>query len=265
MAAKTAIAWTDATFNIAWGCQKVSPGCQNCYADALALRYGHDLWGPTAVRRTFGAKHWTEPLKWNREAGRTRTSTRVFSSSMCDIGEDHPTIAAERERLWPLIRATPWLDWQLLTKRAQRLAEILPDDWGPTGYPNVWLGVSIENQDYAWRADCLRGLPAAVRFVSYEPALGPLELDLSDIDWVIYGGESGPGFRAMDEQWARDMHRACLEAGSAFFFKQSAAPRTEMGTLLDGRLVREYPIPRKRLGSDAARSWVSPLSSPTGR
>jgi hypothetical protein len=102
---------------------------------------------------------------------------------MCDNFEGHPTIDAERAKLWPLIRATPWLDWQLLTKRADRIADNLPPDWGK-GWPNVWLGVSIENNDYVGRADHLRKIPAAVRFVSYEPALGPLDrLNLKGIDW----------------------------------------------------------------------------------
>ena len=131
-------------------------------------------------------------MTWNREAEANGIRQRVFCSSMCDVFEDHPTIDAEREKLWPLIRATPSLDWQLLTKRADRMADRLPADWGG-GYPNVWIGVSIENNDYVDRADRIRDIPAVVRFISYEPALGPLDqLNLSGIDWVIYGGESGP-------------------------------------------------------------------------
>jgi protein gp37 len=163
---------------------------------------------------------------------------------MCDVFEDHPTIEAELRKLWPLIRQTPWLDWQLLTKRADRIAAHLPDDWG-AGYANIWLGVSIENNDYVDRADALRHIPATVRFVSYEPALGPLDkLNLSGLDWIIYGGESGPGFRPHDPQWARDIRAKCRATGAAFFYKQSAAFRTEMGTTLDGRLMRDYPSPR---------------------
>jgi len=242
---KTIIAWTDHTFNIAWGCTKVSPGCKNCYADTLSRRYGHDVWGPQADRRTFGDKHWSEPIKWNERAEAGRKRVRVFSSSMCDIFEDHPVIALERDKLWDLIRETPWLDWQLLTKRADRISENLPADWTRAGWPNVWLGVSIENIDYAWRADHLRKIPAVVRFVSYEPALGPLDdLSLRGIDWVIYGGESGPGYRQHDLDWPRIMLMKCAELGAAFFFKQSAAPRTEMGIELDGRLVRYWPTPR---------------------
>jgi protein gp37 len=242
VAEKTIIAWTDHTFNIAWGCTKVSPGCKNCYADTLSARYGQSVWGPGNPRRVFGEKHWAEPLKWEREARKEGRRHRVFCSSMCDNFEDHPTITAERAKLWPLIRATPHLDWQLLTKRPERILNGLPADWGKDGYPNVWLGTSIENNDYVGRADSLACVPAAVHFVSYEPALGPLDrLDLDGIEWVIYGGESGPGWRPEDKQWARDMRRRCDEAGVAFFHKQSAGHRTEMGIELDGRIVRQYP------------------------
>lgn len=244
MAENTAISWTDHTFNIAWGCTKVSPGCQNCYADTLASRYKWDIWGPNKERRVFGEKHWREPLKWNRLAIAEGRSHLVFCSSMCDICEDHPTIEVERAKLWPLVRSTPYLIYQLLTKRADRWLECLPVDWG-VGYPNVWLGVSIENNDYIWRGDCLRQIPAVVRFVSYEPALGPLDqLSLTGIDWVIYGGESGSGFRMDDRQWARDMFGRCREAGVAFFHKQSANFSAGRGVELDGVVVMEYPRPR---------------------
>lgn len=244
MAEKTIIAWTDHTWNLAWGCAKVSPGCKNCYADTLSRRYGWSVWGVNGQRRTFGEKHWAEPLKWSEAARLEGRPHRVFCSSMCDVFEAHPVIEAERKKLWSLIRLTPNLQWQLLTKRADRIAENLPLDWG-RGYSNVWLGVSIENSEYAWRADHLRNIPAAVRFVSYEPALGPLDgLSLDGLDWVIYGGESGPGWRKHDLAWPRAMRKKCEEAGASFFYKQSAAPRTEMGTTLDGKTIRQYPIPR---------------------
>ncbi|MGA2441219.1 MAG: DUF5131 family protein [Tepidisphaeraceae bacterium] len=245
MAQDSKISWTTHSFNVVWGCVKVSPGCRQCYAEALAERQGQSVWGPNAPRRTFGEKHWAEPLRWNAAAAAARTRAHVFCSSMCDIGEDHPTIITEMAKLWPLIRRTPWLDWQLLTKRPERYPIILPADWGD-GYPNVWLGTSIENNDYVWRADELRKLPATVRFVSYEPALGPLyKLNLDGISWLIYGGESGPGFRDHNLEWARDMKRRCELAGVAFFYKQSAAYRTELETELDGQVVKNYP--RRRL------------------
>ncbi|HEX4795537.1 MAG TPA: DUF5131 family protein [Humisphaera sp.] len=244
MGQSTLIAWTDHSFNIAWGCVKISPGCKNCYADAQSARFGFDIWGAKKPRRTFGDYHWREPLRWNEQAIEAGQRRRVFCSSMCDVFEDHPTIAGELARLWPLIRATPALDWQLLTKRADRIAANLPADWGD-GWPNVWLGVSIENNDFVGRADHLRRIPATVRFISYEPALGPLDrLNLYRIDWLIYGGESGRGFRAEDKKWARDIRARCDAGGVAFFHKQSSGMRTESGIELDGQIVRDYPRPR---------------------
>jgi protein gp37 len=137
------------------------------------------------------------------------------------------------------------MHFQVLTKRPERIADNLPSDWGQ-GWPNVWLGTSIEDMRVAGRADYLRKIPAAVRFVSYEPALGSLaDLDLTGLDWVIYGGESGPGYRPENKDWAREMHRKCSASGVAFFHKQSAGHRTEMGIELDGKIVREFPLPRK--------------------
>lgn len=241
MGVSTGIAWTDHTFNIAFGCQKVSPGCKNCYAETRVNSIpGPRLWGPDSQRRTFTPKYWAEPFKWAKLAQAEGRPHRVFTSSMCDVFEDHVTITHERMKLWKLIKQTPWLHWQILTKRTDRIEANLPDDWGQ-GYPNVWLGTSIENQDYAYRADILRKIPAAIHFISYEPALGPLTLDLHDIEWVIVGGESGPGFREMPHEWARSMRKQCEAAGTAFFFKQSSAPRTEMGIKLDGEIVRNYP------------------------
>lgn len=256
MGETTKIAWCDHTFNIAWGCFKVSPGCKNCYADTFSTtRMGFDVWGPPAVteRRTFGEKHWRQPVKWNREAEQAGERRRVFSSSMADVFEDHPTVIAQLEKLWPLIKATPGLDWMLLTKRAERIEWSLPSDWNDGAeYPNVWLGVSVEDHEYALaRLGYLSQVSAAVRFVSYEPALGPIDWEAIheangglNLDMIIYGGESGPGFRPEDKQWARDTLAYCRRRGIAFFHKQSAAPKTEMGIELDGRIVREFPTPR---------------------
>jgi protein gp37 len=244
MAMKTAIAWTDHTFNMAWGCWKISPGCENCYADFFASeRIGLDVWGIGKPRRTFGAKHWAEPLKWNRMAQAEGRRHRVFCSSMTDWALDDETIARERVKMWDLIRATPWLDWQLLTKRADRIVECLPSDWG-TGYSNVWLGVSVENIKHGLpRIDHLRKIPAVIRFLSVEPLLEDLgPINLNGIHWVIVGGESGRNFRPMDHQWARNVREQCARQGAAFFFKQSAAHRTELGTQLDGQTVREFPV-----------------------
>lgn len=241
MGLDTAIAWTDHTFNLAWGCEKVSPGCKNCYADTLSGRKGFDVWGPNRERRTFGDNYWHQPVKWNRAAEAAGERRRVFCSSMTDVMLDDPTLARERLKLWPLIRSTPWLDWLLLTKRPENYARFLPPDWGG-GYPNVWIGTSIESNEYVGRADFIREVPATVRFISYEPALGPLDdLNLAGLHWIIYGGESGPGYRGHDVQWARDIRARCEAAGVAFFYKQSPAPRTEMHITLDGEIVRSYP------------------------
>lgn len=252
MGLETKISWTDHTFNIAWGCVKVSDGCKNCYADNLAVRYGFTVWGPKAKRRTFGEKHWNEPRNWNAAAERDGVRRRVFCSSMCDVFEDHPTIDAERAKLWPLIRECPWLDWQILTKRAARIASQLPDDWGD-GYPNVWLGTSVESNSATEVVDGrrrmvieriadLRRVPARLRFISYEPAIGPLApVDLSGIHWLIYGGESGKDRREHDPQWARDIRAECERQGVAFFYKQSSAYKSETQITLDGKIIRAMP------------------------
>lgn len=242
MADVTGISWTDHTHNIAWGCTKVSPGCQFCYADNLSGRWGFDVWGPQAPRRRLSQQNWNKPLKWNKEAQKEGRSHKVFSSSMCDNFEDHPTIAQELQKLWPLIRATPFLEWQLLTKRAERIEECLPDDWGD-GYKNVWLGVSVENNDYVERADYLRKVPAKIRFISYEPALGPVpDLNLEGIHWLIFGGESGPNYRPADKQWAIDVRDRCQENGTAFFYKQSAALHPGTDPYLEGKEYKEFPV-----------------------
>jgi len=246
MSFETIIAWTDHTFNPWMGCEKVSAGCAHCYAETLTKnRMGLSLWGPNS-RRQVTKSPWNNVRQWNAAASAAGVRRRVFCASLCDVFEDHPTANATRPRLWDVIRECTALDWQLLTKRPERIAGELPEDWGD-GWDHVWLGTSIENNAVVHRADHLRNIPAAVRFVSYEPALGPLDaLELTGIDWVIVGGESGPGYRRFDHQWARDLETRCQVHGTAFFFKQSAAPRTEMGITLDGRIVREYPEPRRR-------------------
>ena len=245
MAERTIIAWTDHTFNIAWGCWKISPGCTNCYADAGSRRYGFDVWGKNADRRTFGAKHWNEPVKWDRAAAEEGRRHRVFCSSMTDWALDDPTLDLERIKMWDMIRRTPNLDWQLLTKRADRIVQCLPGDWGD-GYPNVWLGVSCENREHGLpRVDHLRSIPAVVRFLSVEPMLEDLgDFDATGVDWVIVGGESGANYRMMDHAWARSLRDHCATNDVAFFFKQSSAYRTEMGTQLDGETIRQFPTPR---------------------
>lgn len=256
MSESTGIEWCDHTFNVAWGCMKVSPGCAHCYADTLSRRYGHDVWGPaaTTARRTFGDKHWAEPLAWNRKAERAGRRGRVFCSSMCDVFEDHPTIVAQLPRLWALARATPQLDWLLLTKRPERIVDHLPADWG-FGYPNVWLGTSVESAEYEGRvADLLRA-PAVVHFVSAEPLLGPLtdRLFVEGYDvhgrqrrvrWVIAGGESGPKARPCDMASLRSLRHACAMHGVSFFLKQLGGHPNKRGgelAVLDGARHVAWP------------------------
>lgn len=274
MAEQTGIEWTDHTFNPWWGCEKVSPGCAHCYAEGVSNRYeGPGLWGAEHRFRFFGDKHWAEPLKWNRKAEAEGVRRRVFCASMADVFEDRPELEEHRWRLFTLIAQTPELDWQILTKRPEFARDWLVNFYelyaglalsrepgarvplarGCTGLHNVWLGVSIENARHTWRADVLREIPAAVRFLSCEPLLGSLfpvvhdddlrslsphraPLDLTGIDWVIVGGESGRAARPMHPDWVREVERArwahcqCRDAYAgvheptcampAFFFKQ---------------------------------------------
>lgn len=241
----TIIAWTDFTFNAWMGCTKVSAGCKNCYAERMTRdRMGLDVWGPQA-RRQVTKTPWHKLRVFARS---TREGVMgagnpllVFCGSLMDWAEDRPEVAGARRRMWEEIRSLPHMHFQLLTKRPENIARYLPDDWGD-GYGNVWLGTSIEDMRVSGRADALRAVPARIRFISYEPALGPLDdLDISGIDWIIYGGESGPGYRREDKDWARTMRDRCRREGIAFFHKQSAAHRTEMGIELDGEMIRQFP------------------------
>lgn len=225
MSANSSIEWTHHTFNPWWGCVRVSPGCEHCYAETMSSRYGHRVWGPpkTTERRLFGEAHWVDPFKWNESAQREGIRHRVFCASMADVFESHHGVVAARARLWQTIEQTPWLDWLLLTKRPENLVAFLPAAWLDTPQPNVWLGTSVEDPVRAsLRIPILRDVPATVRFLSCEPLLDDLgDIDLSDIHWVIVGGESGPGARAMEMEWARGLRVRCSLAGAQFFFKQS--------------------------------------------
>lgn len=241
MSEKTKIAWADSTWNPFWGCKKVSEGCKNCYAEKLANRAGFpNIWSGNKVR-LFGQKHWAEPLKWERKAAETGTRLKVFPS-MCDWCLDHPEAAKLSLRMLDLARRTPNLDWLLLTKRPERIEQTLPKDWSVERYPNVWLGVSVEDSNNAWRIGILREIDAAIRFISAEPLLGPIhECDLSGIDWVICGGESGPGYRYMFIGWAENLANACRLQNIPFFFKQQEGPRPGMNPLIFGKKIQEMP------------------------
>lgn len=199
MGADSKIGWTDHTFNPWWGCERVSPGCQHCYAEAFAKRTGHDVWGRSADRRFLSDSAWAQPVKWNRQAEAEGVRRRVFCASMADVFEDRPELGEHRERLWTLIEATPWLDWLLLTKRPQNVLGMVPaqwlrERWTPSGLPfapmfadrewsglwprNVWVGTTVEDQQRAdERIPHLLAVPAPVRFLSCEPLLGGVRLD----------------------------------------------------------------------------------------
>jgi protein gp37 len=248
------IEWTHHTFNPWWGCVKVSPGCHGCYAEAMARRVGKQVWGAAASRWFFADKHWAEPVKWNREAEAASERHRVFCASMADVFEERDDLVPHRDRLWALIRATPSLDWLLLTKRPENIALMLPSDWG-RGYDNVWLGTTVESRAYYGRVAALAAVPARVRFLSVEPMLEAMpDLPLGGIDWVIVGGESGPRHRQMSVDWARQVRDRCLSARVSFFFKQwgGAQPKSG-GRDLDGRMWDEFPTPKHRLSEMAEK------------
>lgn len=253
MGENSKIEWTDHTFNPWWGCVKVSPACDHCYAEALAKRYGHGVWGKNTPRRFFGDAHWREPLKWNREAALAGFRRRVFCASMADVMEDREDVKREQNRLWDMIERTPHLDWLLLTKRPQNFRRFLREHWLRDQRPNVWLMTTVESQEHAWRIDELVKVPAVVRGVSYEPALGPIDLSawlgIKGLNWVIAGGESGPRARPSDPQWFRSVRDQCAITRVPFMFKQWGEHsdglirigKKKAGRLLDGRLHDEYP------------------------
>ncbi len=236
------IEWTHHTFNGWVGCTKVSPGCQNCYALTLMeTRYGRVRWGPGRPRSRTSADYWKQPLKWDREAAAVGERQRVFCASLADVFD--PEVPWKwRVDLYRLIEATPHLDWLLLTKRPEHALSMVASI--PHDHPNVWIGISVEDQERAnVRIPLLRALPAAVRFLSVEPLLEAVRLDLKGIDWVIVGGESGPHSRAMAEPWVRSIQNQCLVAGVPFFFKQwGGTNKKAAGRLLDGRTWDEIPL-----------------------
>ncbi len=241
MGETTGIAWASSTWNPWMGCRKVSAGCAHCYAEKLVRdRMGKTF---TEVRRT-GPATWKAPLKWDREAAATGQRWFAFTCSLSDffIEEADPW----RDEAWRIIRDTPHLIWQALTKRPERIKDHLPPDWGG-GYPNVWLGTSVENANHLGRAMCLSEIPCRVHFISAEPLLGSLQLDTLKgycIDWAIVGGESGPGARPMDPDWAREIRDQCAEDGVPFFLKQLGGhpdKRDHEKAVIDGRTWTEMP------------------------
>ena len=228
MGANSGIEWTDHTFNAWWGCVKVSPACDHCYAEVMAKRTGFQVWGKGADRRMMTDAYWNQPLSWNRWCEKRGERRRVFCGSMCDVMEDAPGIQEIREaKLYPLIEATPLLDWLLLTKRPQNFLRFLPAAWLEHPRSNVWGMTTVESDDYRWRATELLKTPFAVRGLSMEPLLGPVDIGalLPDdftggVDWVIAGGESGPQARPSHPDWFRRLRDQCAAARVPFLFKQ---------------------------------------------
>ena len=224
MAKNSKIEWTNHTFNPWWGCSKVSPACNNCYAEAWAKRTGSNVWGSSAPRRFFSDRHWKEPLSWNIDAKRSGERRRVFCASMADVFERRSDLREPRTRLWALIEETPFLDWLLLTKRPHNVESMVP--WESDAWPhNVWLGTTVENQHWAEkRLPHLIKHSAKVRFLSCEPLLSSINLSpwmkRGMIDWVIAGGESGARSRPMSPDWVRRLRDDCINHDVSFHFKQ---------------------------------------------
>jgi protein gp37 len=226
----TAIEWTDKTWNPTTGCNKVSPGCKHCYAETITKRFHANF--PNGFKFTLHPERLGEPLKW-------RKPSRVFVNSMSDLFHEQMPINF-LVRIFEVMKKADHHIFQILTKRHERLAELAPLLSWPD---NVWMGVSVENQKYAHRIDHLRRVPAKVRFLSCEPLLGPLELDLTGIHWVITGGESGPKHRPIKEKWVRSIRDQCRGEKVAFFHKQWGGVRPKSnGRELDGRTWDEMPI-----------------------
>jgi len=235
MGTKSAIEWTEATWNPVTGCTKISPGCDHCYAERLALRL-QAMGQPNYADgfRLTVQEHMLElPLRW-------KLPQVIFVNSMSDLfHKDVPT--AYIQRVFDVMRRASQHRFQVLTKRSQRLARLSSIlNW----QPNIWMGVSVESQEYTFRIDHLRETNAHIKFLSLEPLLGPLtNLNLEGIDWVIVGGESGPGARAMRSEWVLDIRDQCRDAGIPFFFKQwGGTNKKKAGRLLDNRTWDEMPL-----------------------
>jgi protein gp37 len=294
---ETSISWCDHTFNPWIGCAKVSAGCKNCYASVgtftrFQRSKGLELWGENAARHVTSDANWRKPLSWAKAARAAGVRRRVFCASMADVFEDRRDLDDQRARLWNLIEETPDLDWLLLTKRPEN-HEMVPLAWqtGTRRPTNLWFGTTTEDQANADKRvpHLIAAKWPTVRFISYEPGLGPLDLGpwimseneragrrhaaywkftrqanakppsmadpaayLPGIDWVICGGESGPGARMFNMDWARAVRDQCAAAGVRFFFKQAGS-----------RPIDGYPLRlRDRKGGDLAELGHWPREFP---
>ncbi|MBD2068115.1 phage Gp37/Gp68 family protein [Leptolyngbya sp. FACHB-671] len=234
MSTNSTIEWTEATWNPTTGCQKVSPGCFHCYAERFAERFrgvpGHPY------EQGFDIKLWPERLKLPSSWKKPRL---IFVNSMSDLFHQDIPDDFIHEVFLAMSKAD-WHQFQVLTKRPERLVEIARQI---KNFPrNVWVGVSVESQAWMWRAEALKEVPAKVRFLSCEPLLGSLKIPLDGLNWIIVGGESGPGARPMDIEWVRNIRDQCVEAEVPFFFKQWGGVRKKkFGRELDGRTWDEFP------------------------
>lgn len=244
MAEQTEIAWCDSTFNPWIGCQKVSAGCDNCYAETLMDKRYHKVeWGPHGERKRTSASYWRQPLTWNKHFASFQAKhgrrQRVFCASLADVFDNQAPVGA-RADLWNLIASTPNLDWLLLTKRPENVAGMVPDTWWAGAFPHVWLGTTCEDQAaYDRRWPLLNLVANEVCFISYEPALSALDVSGHDSlpSWIIAGGESGRGHRAEDVAWYRSLRDQCEALEIPFFMKQMAGKRPIPSDLM----IREFP------------------------
>jgi len=234
--ANTGIEWTDKTWNPTTGCDKVSAGCKYCYAEAITHRFPKNF--PNGFKITLHEARLDQPRRW-------RSPSRIFVNSMSDLFHEEvpfPFI----QKVFEVIYETPQHQYQILTKRHKRLLELADKlQWTP----NIWMGVSVENQQVSERITALKQVPAHIRFLSCEPLLGELQLDLTGIHWVIVGGESGVYHRPIKKEWVESILAQCQASGTAFFFKQwgGITPKSG-GNLLNGRVWQEMPTVDRSLG-----------------
>jgi protein gp37 len=240
MSEKSNIEWTEATWNPVTGCTKVSPGCAHCYAETFAERFRGVAGHP--YEQGFDLRLWPERLRLPKSWTRPRL---IFVNSMSDLFHEDIPLAFVQD-VFKTMKEADWHVFQVLTKRPERALELADELPWPN---NVWMGVSVENQRWTSRVDVLRRIPAKTRFLSCEPLLGPVELDLLQIDWVIVGGESGPRARPMAAEWATSIRDQCEEARVPFFFKQWGTfdetgvrrGKQKSGRRLDGRIWNAMP------------------------
>ena len=241
MGEKSSIEWTEATWNPLTGCNRVSPGCKNCYAERMSVRLkamGQPNYS-NGFKLALHEKSLAIPFHWKKPMN-------IFVNSMSDLFHEEVPIDFIN-RVFDVMNKAHWHRFQVLTKRSERLLDLSPQlHWAS----NIWMGVSAENQDYIYRIDQLRETNASIKFLSIEPMLGPLDdIDLNGIDWVIVGGESGPGARPMNSLWVTGVRDQCLTAGVPFFFKQwGGINKKKAGRLLEGRTWNEMPS-RRKLGN----------------